>query len=144
MMSTFVRPYCAAITLSITVMLRNNRSVWNVRATPRLVIECGGNAGLVLETRAQLGCQEDLGTGDLQRHVATKLRIVGQKDNAETSLSQLAPEDALLSDGVVVLDDETSSLELWLSLSARVALSVCACARPKAASQGRQFFQRVA
>ena len=40
-MPTFVCPYCDAMTFSITLMLRNRRSVWNVRATPRCVIVCG-------------------------------------------------------------------------------------------------------
>ena len=41
MTSTFVRPYCDAMTFSITLMLRKSRSVWNVRATPVRVILCG-------------------------------------------------------------------------------------------------------
>ena len=39
-----VGPYAAAITFSFTVMFRNSRSVWNVRATPRCVILCGEQA----------------------------------------------------------------------------------------------------
>ena len=44
----FVCPYAAAITFSRTVMLRNRRSVWNVRAIPRRVIWCGSRP-LMLE-----------------------------------------------------------------------------------------------
>ena len=39
----FVRPYAAAITLSFTDMFRKRRSVWNVRAIPRLQISCGSS-----------------------------------------------------------------------------------------------------
>ncbi len=41
-MPAFVRPYAAAITFSLTDMLRNRRNVWKVRAIPRRVIACGG------------------------------------------------------------------------------------------------------
>ena len=40
-MPAFVCEYAAAITFSLTVMFRNSRSVWNVRAIPRFVIWCG-------------------------------------------------------------------------------------------------------
>ena len=35
--------YAAAITFSLTVMFRNRRSVWKVRAIPRAVISCGSS-----------------------------------------------------------------------------------------------------
>ena len=54
MMSTFVCPYCDAITFSFTLMLRKSRSVWNVRATPRFVILCG------CETDETLAAEQDL------------------------------------------------------------------------------------
>ena len=38
-----VCPYAAAITFSFTVMFRNSRRFWNVRAMPRWLMRYGGS-----------------------------------------------------------------------------------------------------
>ena len=50
-----VCPYAAAMTFSLTVMLRNSRRVWNVRATPRCVILCGASPTMLSSVEA--GCR---------------------------------------------------------------------------------------
>ena len=49
-----VWPYAAAITFSFTVMFRKSRRVWNVRAMPRRVIWCGGEADDALAVEADV------------------------------------------------------------------------------------------
>ena len=71
-MPAWVWPYSAAITFSLTVMFRNSRSVWKVRAMPLRVILFGGKPDdrLALEEDVALLGRVDAGHEVEERRLA--------------------------------------------------------------------------
>ena len=59
-----VWPYAAAITFSLTVMFRNRRSVWNVRAIPSRVILCGAQPDEAAAVEADVAAVGPVDAGD--------------------------------------------------------------------------------